>query len=210
MKSPDVAHYLLNTPEFFEEHAEMLAQITLPHPHGGRTISLVERQLFALREKNKALERQLRELLEFAKDNDALQHKVHEFTTSLFAARDLFTVQEMVPHLLRDLLSVPHAVLRLWQTHPPGADILKFTDTLTKPVCQQQAAPDTAAWFGEVACQLHSFSYMPLHAGSASIGLLVLASEDRQRFYPEMGTVFLQRIEEAVECALHPYLDHQD
>ena len=59
MKSEDVAHYLLNTPEFFEEHVETLAQITLPHPHGGRTISLSERQLFALREKNKVLEKQL-------------------------------------------------------------------------------------------------------------------------------------------------------
>jgi uncharacterized protein YigA (DUF484 family) len=38
--------------------------------------------------------------------------------------------------------------------------------------------------------------------------LLVLASEDKQRFYPEMGTVFLQRIAEAVASALHPYLDH--
>ena len=56
MNSEDVAHYLLNTPEFFEEHLETLAQITLAHPHGGRTISLGERQLLALREKNRVLE----------------------------------------------------------------------------------------------------------------------------------------------------------
>ena len=57
MNSEDVAHYLLNTPEFFDQHAEVLAQITLQHPHGGRTISLSERQLFTLREKNKQLEK---------------------------------------------------------------------------------------------------------------------------------------------------------
>ncbi len=209
MNAEDVAHYLLNTPEFFEAHIETLAQITLPHPHGGRTISLGERQLLALREKNKGLEKKLHELLEFAKENEVLQHKVHEFTTSLFAARDLATLQEMIPHLMRDIFAVPHAVLRLWQTTPPSMEVLVFTDVQPQPVCLHQAAHDTASWFGESAAQLHSFAYLPLHAGSVSIGLLVLASEDRQRFYPEMGTVFLQRISEAAGSALHPYLEHQ-
>ncbi|MFA6970030.1 MAG: DUF484 family protein [Gallionella sp.] len=208
MNSEDVAHYLLNTPEFFEEHVETLAQITLPHPHGGRTISLSERQLFALREKNKVLEKQLHEMLEFAKENDALQNKVHEFTTSLFAARDLETLQEMIPHLLREIFSVPHVAMHLWQTMPPSMEVLVFTDDQAKPVCLHQAAHDTASWFGESASLLHSFAYLPLHAGSVSIGLLVLASEDKQRFYPEMGTVFLQRIAEAAGSALHPYLEH--
>ncbi len=208
MKSEDIAQYLLDNPQFFAEHADTLAQITLPHPHGGRTISLSERQLFDLRAKNKTLEKNLQDLMGFAKENDVLQHKVHEFTTSLFAARDLTTLQEMVPHLLRDIFSVPHVVLRLWQINPPSIEVLAFADTQTQPVCLHQAAHDTASWFGENAAQLHSFAYLPLQAGSASVGLLVLASEDQQRFYPEMGTVFLQRIAEAVGSALHPYLDH--
>ena len=208
MRSEDVAHYLLNTPEFFEEHIEVLAQITLPHPHGGRTISLSERQLLTLREKNKVLEKKLHDLMTFAKENDALQHKVHEFTTALFAARDLATLQEMIPHLLRDIFAVPHTVLNLWQVNPPSMEVLVFTDAQSQPVCLHQAVHETANWFGESAAQLHSFAYLPLHAGSVSVGLLVLASEDQQRFYPEMGTVFLQRIGEAVSSALHPYLDH--
>ena len=208
MKSDDVAQYLLNNPQFFEEHADTLAQISLAHPHGGRTISLGERQLFDLRTKNKALEKNLHELMGFAKENDALQHKVHEFTTALFAARDLATLQEMVAHLLSDIFSVPHVALRLWQLNPPSMEVLTFTDTQTQPVCLHQAAHDTASWFGESAAQLHSFAYLPLYAGSASIGLLILASEDKQRFYPEMGTVYLQRIAEAVSSALHPHLDH--
>jgi uncharacterized protein YigA (DUF484 family) len=207
MNSEDVAHYLINTPEFFEEHVETLAQITLAHPHGGRTISLSERQLLALREKNKGLERKLHDLLVYAKENDGLQHKVHEFTTSLFAGRDLITLQEMIPHLLSDIFSVPHTSLHLWQVTPPSMEILVFTDGQTTPVCAQQAVHETAEWFGEHAPQLNSFAYLPLHAGSVSIGLLVLASEDKQRFYPEMGTMFLQRIAEAAESALHPYLE---
>jgi uncharacterized protein YigA (DUF484 family) len=124
MNSEDVAHYLLNTPEFFEEHIETLAQITLAHPHGGRTISLGERQLLALREKNRVLEKQMYEMLEFARENEALQNKVHEFTVSLFAARDLTTLQEMIPHLLREIFSVPHVAMHLWQVTPPSMEVL--------------------------------------------------------------------------------------
>jgi uncharacterized protein YigA (DUF484 family) len=86
-------------------------------------------------------------------------------------------------------------------------EVLVFTDGQTTPLCVQQAVHETAEWFGESAPQLNSFAYLPLHAGSVSIGLLVLASEDKQRFYPEMGTMFLQRIAEAAESALHPYLE---
>jgi hypothetical protein len=209
MRTEEIAQYLLDNPQFFEEHIETLTQINLPHPHGGRTISLGERQLLALREKNKELEKKLHELIAFAHENDALQHKVHEFIVALFAARDLDTLQELIPHLLRDIFSVPHTVVRLWQINPPSAEVLAFADTHAQPVCLHQSPHDTGAWFGENAAQMHSYAYLPLHAGSESIGLLVLASEDKQRFYPEMGTVFLQRIAEAVSSALHPYLDHQ-
>lgn len=206
MRAEDVAQYLQSNPQFFEEHLETLTQITLPHPHGGRTISLSERQLVALREKNRELEKKLHELIEFARENDALQHKVHEFVTALFAARDLATLREMVPHLLREIFSVPHTALHLWQATPPSAEVLAFTDAQAQPVCLHQAAHDTANWFGETGKHLHSFAYLPLHAGSESIGLLVMASEDKQRFYPGMGTLFLQRIAEAVSAALHPHI----
>lgn len=208
MRAEDVAQYLQDNPQFFEHHIEALAQIHLPHPHGGRTISLGERQMLALRDKNKELEKKLREIMAHAQANDALQHKVHEFVVALFAARDLATLQEMIPHLLRDIFANPHTVLRLWQTQPPSAEVLAFADAQAHPVCLHHAAHDSAAWFGERAAQLHSFAYLPLHAGSETIGLLVLASEDRQRFYPEMGTLFLQRIAEAVSSALHPHLNH--
>jgi uncharacterized protein len=208
MRAEEVALYLRDNPQFFEDHADTLAQISLPHPHGGRTISLSERQLLALREKNKELEKKLREMISFAQDNDVLQRKVHEFVVALFAARNLATLQEMIPHLLRDIFAIPHSALHLWQTNPPSAELLAFADAQAQPVCLHHPAHDAATWFGERVAQLHSYAYLPLHAGSDTIGLLVLASEDKQRFYPEMGTVFLQRIAEAVSSALHPYLTH--
>jgi uncharacterized protein YigA (DUF484 family) len=203
MKAEDVAHYLQNNPQFFEEQAEMLSQINLPHPHGGRTISLSERQLLTLRERVKELEKKLHELLLFAKENDALQLKVHQFTCALFGPHDRSTLQSLIVHNLRDIFSVPNVALHLWKDEPPGAEVLAFSDEHPQPVCTHHAVHDTLSWFGESGEHLRSFAYLPLRAHGQTIGLLILASEDKQRFYPEMGTVFLQRIAETLGSAFH-------
>jgi len=206
MRAEDVALYLQNNPQFFEAYAEMLSAITIPHPYGGRTVSLSERQLLTLREKNKELEKKLHELLEFAKENAALQHKVHQFTLALFGARDLMGLQDTATRNLREIFDVPHVALHVWKGLPPSAEVLAFADQQVQPVCAHHAIHDTLNWFGEAAPHLRSFAYLPLRHGEQSIGLLVLASEDAQRFYPEMGTLFLQRLAETVSRALQPSL----
>ena len=225
MRAEDVALYLQNNPQFFETYADMLSDITIPHPYGGRTVSLSERQMLALREKNKVLEKKLHELLEYAKENAALQHKVHQFTLELFCTRDLMSLQEAAMRNLRTIFEVPHVSLHVWKGLPPSAEVLAFADQQTQPVCVHHAVHDTAAWFGETASHLRSFAYLPLRSprkgdaagdptasplpsrsGEQSVGLLVLASEDAQRFYPEMGTLILQRLAEIVSSALQPYL----
>jgi uncharacterized protein len=206
MREEDVAVFLQEHPQFFETYADVLAGIVIPHPHGGRTISLVERQQLALRDKNKALERKLQELLAYGKENDELQTKVHQFACELFAARSREAVADSIVRQMRERFAVPHAVMRVWEEAPPSAEMLTFADQTPQPVCLHRAMYDTAAWFGESAEHLRSFAYLPLRNAEHSIGLLILASEDPQRFYPEMGTLFLQRIAEISSAALLPRL----
>ena len=206
MKAEDVAEYLKNTPTFFETYALMLSEIVIPHPYGGRTISLSERQMLTLRERVKELEKKLHELLEFGKENDALQHKLHQFTVALFNAHDLLSLQSTIVKNLRAIFSVPHAAINLWKEVPPSVEVLAFADQHAQPVCLHHAVFDTAKWFGEAADPLRSFAYMPLRANHPTIGMLIIASEDAQRFYPEMGTLFLQRIAETVSAALSQHL----
>ena len=83
------------------------------------------------------------------------------------------------------------------------SEVLAFADLHQLPVCTHHAIHDTLLWFGESAEHLHSFAYLPLRANGQTIGLLILASEDKERFYPEMGTLFLQRIAETLGSAFH-------
>ncbi|MBL8491934.1 MAG: DUF484 family protein, partial [Rhodocyclaceae bacterium] len=48
MKPDDVARYLQGHPEFFEQYAELLSQLHIPSPHGGRAVSITERQIGTL------------------------------------------------------------------------------------------------------------------------------------------------------------------
>lgn len=209
-----VVNYLRQHPEFFEEHADFLATIFTPHPHGGRAISISERQILTLREKSKQLEGKLRELIEFGEENDAISEKLHRLTLALMGARDAEAVIQALYFNLREDFAVPHIVLRLWPegAHPPlpefgevSAESRAFAESLANPYCSAHAMVDTAVWFGEQASLLKSFAYVGLKSGG-SCGLLAVASEDPQRFYPEMGTLYLKRLGELAVAALMRHL----
>ena len=214
MTSDAVATFLQDHPEFFEQYADMLADIYIPHPHGGRAIPISERQILTLRERGKQLETKLREVIQFGEENDAIGEKVHRLTLALLGARDLAALTHAVYFHLREDFSVPHVVLRAWgESNAADAAGLgavtgttrQFAGSLTGPLCGAASIADGADVFGEATAPLKSFSYIPLR-DEQTFGLLALASEEPQRFYPEMGTVYLKRIGEMVAVALRPYV----
>ncbi len=208
MKPEEVAQFLNQHPEFFEDYAEMLAEVVIPHPHGGRAIPISERQILSLREKARRLESKLGELIRFGEQNDAITDKLHRMTMALIAARDVATVLHVLAFNLREDFAVPHVTVRLWNglgaqapEEPVSGEARTFAETLNGPYCSAHPMADTAAWFGEAAAHLRSFAYVPLR-GEQPFGLLALASEDPQRFYPEMGTLYLRRLGEIAAGAL--------
>ncbi len=212
MNSEDVAAYLKQHPEFFEQYAEMMAEIHIPHPHGGRTIPISERQILTLREKSKQLESKLREVIQFGEENDAISERIHRITLALLGATDIAAAVHATEFNLHEDFSVPHVALRVWRgagdlpVFQPSSEATRgFAADLAHPHCCAQAAADTAELFGESAPLLKSFAYVRLHDGE-TFGLLGLASEDAHRFYPEMGTIFLSRLGDIVAAALARHL----
>ena len=80
-----------------------------------------------------------------------------------------------------------------------------FAASLAHPYCSTKAMVDTGEWFGENAAHLRSFAYVTLK-NDQTIGLLAMASEDAQRFYPEMGTLYLKRLGDIAAATLLRYL----
>ena len=214
MKTEDVAKFLKEHPEFFEQQADLLSEIFIPHPHGGRAISISERQILTLREKSKQLETKLREIIQFGEENDEIGEKMHRLMLAVLQPRELDALFNAVYMSLREDFAVPHVVLRLWRGD--GADAPEFATvsaptrdfalSLSQPYCSAHGMVDTPALFGEAGSHLRSFAYVPLRHDE-TFGILVLASEDPQRFYPEMGTLFLKRMGEMIAAALLRHID---
>lgn len=210
MRPEDVARYLKDHPEFFENYADMIGDISIPHPHGGRAIPISERQIISLREKNKILEGKLRELVEYGEENDAIGERVHRAALAMIKPENLEALLQVLYYNLREDFAVPHVAIRLWSEwdHPPlpefghsSQEVRVFADSLTQPYCSQKPMFETPDWFGEASGLLKSFAYITLRTDRV-FGLLALASEDAQRFYPEMGTLYLKRLGELISTSL--------
>ena len=217
MNAEDVVRYLQDNPGFFEDYAELLAQIYIPHPHGGRAIPIAERQILTLREKSKMFEGKLAELIQFGEENDAIGEKMHRLCLALISAGDMRGLLQALYYNLREDFAVPHAVVRVWRPDagdlagsefaPASDELCRYAAGLEHPYCGPGAIPEVASWFGEAAAQLRSFACVPLRdGGNACAGMLALASEDAARFYPEMGTLYLKRLGELASAALQRYL----
>jgi uncharacterized protein YigA (DUF484 family) len=204
MRPEDVARYLKDHPEFFEHFADMIGEISIPHPHGGRAIPISERQIITLREKNKVLEAKLRELVEYGEENDAIGERVHRAALAMIKPANLESLLQVLHYNLREDFAVPHVAIRLWSEwdHPP---LPVFADSLSQPYCGHKVMFETAEWFGESGGLLKSFAYIALRTDRV-FGLLALASEDQQRFYPEMGTLYLKRLGELISTSLVRFL----
>lgn len=231
MHPDDVAQYLQHNPKFFDDYADMLAQIFVPHPHGGRAISLPERQMLTLREKNKALENSLAGLVEAGHSNDALSTKMHRLTLAMLRLpkESPERIIDTLTYHLREDFSVPHAAFRVWGVRSgftalddtPGVSaalrgaVASATSPLRLPYCGPVGhfrhdglalGTEVSGWFGDAGPHIKSLAVMSLisvHAdGASSGGLLALASEDQERFYAGMGTMYLERLADLLSAGL--------
>lgn len=206
-----VADYLQVNPDFFERHAGLLTKLKLPHSRGAATVSLVERQVLALREKNQTLETRLRELIEVARANDLLANKIHRLACRLIRARSALTLLDVLESSLRedfgasewlilltaaresDIAAIGSRHLRIVES---GAAELRMFETLfesARPRCGQIRDSQRDFLFGAGTIEIGSAALVPLGPQSSS-GLLAIGSPDGERFHPTMSTEFLARI----------------
>ena len=213
--------YLATHPDFFERHAILLNSLHLPHASGG-AVSLVERQISVLRQKDLKLERQLKELIEVARANDLLAAKIHELTLQLLAAADLKSTIIALEVAMRSGFGADQAVLIVFGDPEAFADIDagRFFRVIDKnaeelgpfktflagssPRCGQIRDAQREFLFREDADDVGSAALVPLARG-ADIGFLTIASADADRFHPGMSIDFLTRLGDLIAGALKRY-----
>ena len=216
-----VHDYLAEHPDFFERHGALLGSLQLPHVAGG-AVSLVERQVSVLRQKDLKLERKLKELLEVARANDALAEKIHHLALSLIAADDLSSTLTIIEDLLRTGFDASQSILVLFGNPELFKDVnagrfflpverddeaVQAFDTFLNgsgPRCGQVRDAQRDFLFGKETDEIGSAALIPLGEKSAT-GFLAIGSGDADRFHPGMSIDFLTRLGELVAEALNRY-----
>jgi uncharacterized protein YigA (DUF484 family) len=214
-----IADYLQHNVDFFERHATLFAKLKIPHGRGPSTVSLVERQVLVLREKNEKLEARLLEFISVARSNDELAAKIHRLSCRLIRARTAEAVIDALESSLREDFGASEWLLLLAPAsgsgfervssrhlrliHPPAQE-MKMFDTLFeggKPRCGQIRDAQRDYLFGAGTTEIGSAALVPL-GPKTSAGLLAIGSPDTERFHPTMSTEFLARIGELVSEAV--------
>lgn len=216
-----VQDYLKRNPDFFERHGALLGTLRLPHATGG-AVSLVERQVSMLRQKDVRRERKLKEFLEVARANDALAGKIHQLALRLLAATDRAQTLAVVEGALRTAFGADLAVLVLFGepeamrhletgrfTRPIRRDdpaLRPFATFLgsSRPRCGQVRDTQRDFLFGNQTDEVGSAAMVPL-GEKCELGFLAIGSADAERFHPGMSSDFLARFGELVTGALRRY-----
>lgn len=215
LDSAAIAQYLLDHPQFFVEHAALLGEVKLSSPLMGRAVSLQERQMEVMRDKYRALELRMSELVRHAEENAAIANRFHGWTQQLLRTREPGEIPAAVADGLVKHFIVPQATLRLWKLAPEHADtwytngvsedVRLFASSLRAPYCGPNKEFEAVGWLAE-ADAVRSTVLLPLRAGGSAFGLLVLGSPDPERFSAAMATDFLVHIGETASTALAPLL----
>jgi hypothetical protein len=211
-----IADYLKSHPDFFERHTPLVLGLKLPHRAGGATISLVERQVSLLRQRNAQIERQLKDLVAVAKQNDVLVEKIHQLCLKLMRAPTLLQRLERLETGLREDFAAERAVLVLFpaapaeavrdgfvrRANPDDADVRPFAAFLraAKPRCGPLRDRQKNI-FDHDADVVSSAALVPLGAESR-LGFLIIGSRDPDHFHPGKRMDFLARLGEVLSVAI--------
>jgi len=216
-----MVNYLSGHVDFFQDKDELVEKLSLTHPTG-QAVSLIERQVDILRNKNTQINKQLNDLFSIAKDNEHSTQKMHDLTLSLLSCHHFHEVASLLQSRLVSDFSVDSVLLKLFSADnllldsnslicidekSAEAKTLKNLINKREPVCGFFKQLDNEELKTTKQLSITSMAVMPLFVDKNNcFGALVLGSEDKQHFRPDSGTLFLKNLAEVVSHTLVKYL----
>ncbi len=213
-----VAEYLRAHPDFFTVYPDVLRDIEITHVTGD-AVSLVERQISALRDENERMKTRFDDLVAFASTNEQLIKRIHRLALALMQAagpQAIFATlgdrlaQEFHADNVRTLIfASPSFVESAEVPEFVGGDCperASFAAVLKSglPHCGTLTESQIRSLFGRET-QSGSAVVLPL-SGKDWDGVLVISSHDNARFDENMGTEFLANLGDIVALIVDPWV----
>ena len=218
ISEPEVIEFLQDHPDLFDRHPRLLLSLDLPHGGQG-TVSLVERQVAALRQQDATLRRKLNELVGLARRNDALASRIHALALALIESPSLADTVALIEEQLRQSFAADAAVMVLFGDPAEYGKLVQHRflrvlgrgDTAlgpfgtflehSNPRCGQVRDSQREFLFGQDADEIGSLALVPL-GDQSRIGFLAIGSHNAEHFNPAMSVDFLKRIGQLITVAL--------
>lgn len=217
----DVANYLRQQKDFFVDKPSLLAELTLPHQANG-TVSLVERQVSILRERNMDMRHRLTSLIDNARVNDQLFEKTKRLILTLIEAQDINDFIDALMHSFSNDFDIPHTTLVLYSDHidesllsaKSNLQLVSFSSAQqvlgtiisnNQTVCGQLDTGEQQFIFQDKAKRIGSTAITPIANGNP-LGILAIGNSDPDYYRSSMNTLFLSYIGEVVSRLLPAHL----
>ena len=215
-----VADYLKNNLDFFVKNSAILAELKIPHEHGG-AISLVEKQLTVLREQNQETNKKIHELIEIATQNEELARRMHQLALNLIDADDPKDIFSTMYDNLKKNFHADRVIVRLF-ANPAFIDSFPTDEFVGKesieeslfkriiekrePLSGKMKHQQQVFLFGDDGDDIASSVMIPLH-GVGWGGILAIGSFDAERFQPGMGIELLANLGEILSFIIKPWIE---
>ena len=215
-----VADYLKNNLDFFVKNPVILAELKIPHDHGG-AISLVEKQLTVLREQNQETNKKIHELIEIATQNEELARRMHQLALTLIDADNPKDIFSTIYDNLKKNFHADRVIVRLFANpafmNSSATDefvgkesieeslfkrIIEKREPLSGKIKHQQQV----FLFGDDGDDIASSVMIPLH-GVGWGGILAIGSFNAERFQPGMGIELLANLGEILSFIIKPWIE---
>ena len=212
-----VARYLKNNPGFFLKRDDLLCELELTHGSGS-AVSLLERQVSVLRERNMDIRSRLNNLLDNARNNDRLFEKTKAIVLTLLEAKGLDAIVNTFVRGLKTEFAMDYASLVLFadpQHNRNCASRVVLLDEAfqtipgllkgNKATCGVLRKEELEFLFPDEADGVGSAAVVPLSFGH-QIGVIAIGSKDAHSFRSSMGTLFLGYIAEVLNRIIPKHL----
>lgn len=195
----DVEAFLRAHPDFLQDRPGLLAVLNLPHGGEG-AVSLVERQVSVLRQRDIVSRQQIDALSDIGRENDRLLEATRRTVLALLSGTNR---QELVQIWLVQLTNTFEAELGalVWITGEPNSN--RAESVASKLIRQGESfsgvlrPEEMKALFTSDASE-GSAALSPIRNSSDILGVLAVGAKDSKRYRPQDGTIFLDYLAEVI------------
>ena len=211
----DVKRYLHKNTDFFERNADLLLELKVPHATG-EAVSLIEKQVSVLRERNTELRRKLSELLHNARENDRLFERSKRLILSLLEANELGDLIDALYYSLDKEFNIPFAKLILFKPAEQytNAHHLSYAEVepvlgrhlRAKRVVSSTMTDEEKAFLFSDQKDVASAALAVLYY-KEPLGILAIGNPDAAHYHSGIGTLFLSHIAEVLNRLITRHLN---